>query len=335
MYARVLRKNGKYSTQLIFSRSKLIDVTSQPRGDLIAGLIEGRELIKCVRKSCTRCRYTEKKKITVEMGKLPTLSLSIAPAFDNCQVDLAGPFASYTNHNKRKAVKIWLAIFIYTTTSTTSIKVMDDYSSPAFYQVFIRLSCESGYPKTLFVDRGSHIMKTCKQPRLNFQDLKYKLHHNIKVDFELCPVGGHNFNGKVERRIREVKASLKKSYNGQRLSLMQWETISAEISNCINDLPLILGNCVSDFKSIDLITPNRLKLGRNNERSPVGPFEMPTNNSQILSSNSMIYRSWFENWLVSHVPKLLDQPKWFKNETDICIHLFDLPRTEFRKKSGS
>ena len=121
------------------------------------------------------------------MGKLPSLSLAIAPAFYNCQGDLAGPFASYTNHNKRKRVKIWLATFICTTTSTTLIKVMDDYSSPSFYQVLIRFSCESGYPKTLFVDKGSQILKTCEQARLNFQDLKFKFHHNKKSILRFAP----------------------------------------------------------------------------------------------------------------------------------------------------
>ena len=32
-----------------------------------------------------------------------------------------------------------------------------------------------------------------------------------------------------------------------------------------------------------------------------------------------LFRSWFENWLVSHLPKLLSQSKWLKNEHDVCI----------------
>ena len=39
IYARVLRKCGKYSTQLIFARSKLIDVTTQPRGEMEAAVL--------------------------------------------------------------------------------------------------------------------------------------------------------------------------------------------------------------------------------------------------------------------------------------------------------
>ena len=118
-------------------------------------VIEEREVVKRIRKSCTRCRFIEKRKIEVEMGKTPLCSMTIAPVFFITQVDLAGPFVSFSNINKRKSVKIWLTIFVCCTTSTTAIKVMDDYSSPAFIQAFTRFACDSGYPKTLYVDRGS------------------------------------------------------------------------------------------------------------------------------------------------------------------------------------
>ena len=46
----------------------------------------------------------------------------------------------------------------------------------------------------------------------------------------------------------------------ERLSAIQWETCAAKIANRINDLPLALGNIVSEFETTNLIKPNRLKL---------------------------------------------------------------------------
>ena len=111
----------------------------------------------------------------------------------------------------------------------------------------------------------------------------------MMVDFATCPVGGHNYNGKVERRIKHVKESLEKTISNQRLSVLQWETISAEVSNAINDLPLALGNIVSNFENMDLITPNRLKLGRNNKRSPVSPMKVVGNHLKVLEENKKIF----------------------------------------------
>ena len=37
--------------------------------------------------------------------------------------------------------------------------------------------------------------------------------------------------------------------------------------------------------------------------------------TKILSENSKIFNSWFEVWLLVHVPRLMHQHKWYKNET--------------------
>ena len=48
-------------------------------------------------------------------------------------------------------------------------------------------------------------------------DLGSQLHKDINVDFEVCPVGGHNMHGKVERKIREINSSIEKSILNERL----------------------------------------------------------------------------------------------------------------------
>ena len=44
-------------------------------------------------------------------------------------------------------------------------------------------------------------------------------------------------------------------------------TLSSVIANAVNDLPDGLGNIISDYENIDLITPSRHSLGRNNDHS--------------------------------------------------------------------
>ena len=72
-----------------------------------------------------------------------------------------------------------------------------------------------------------------------------------------------------------------------------------------------------DLQSLDIITPNRLKLGRNNNRSPTGEFKLSDNSSKLIQQNQEIFDSWFELWLVSHVPGLIAKPKWFKSDIDL------------------
>ena len=112
---------------------------------------------------------------------------------------------------------------------------------------------------------------------------------------------------------------MEKTISNQRLSEPQWETITVEVSSAISDLSLALGSTISDFENMDLITLNRLKLGRNNERSPVSPMKVVSNQLKILEENKEIFNIWFETWLISRVPKLMDQPKWFCSDRDVKI----------------
>ena len=254
------------------------------------------------------------------MGPVSKDCITIAPAFYISQVDLAGPFDSYSYHNKRKTtVKIWLAVFCCCTTSATNIKTMQDYSASAFISSFTRFACQVGFPKRLLADEGGQLIRGCNNVVLNFQNIKFQLHRDHKVEFEVCPVGGHNMHGKVERRIRHIKESLNKTMFHERLGPLEWETIAAITANCINNLPLALGSVTGDLDNLDLITPNRLLLGRNNERSPVGNMCVTDAYDKMIETNGQIFDAWFENWLVSHVPKLMDQPKWFKGEYDLQV----------------
>ncbi|XP_066926258.1 uncharacterized protein [Clytia hemisphaerica] len=283
----------------------------------IAYIIDGRDLIRTIRRNCQRCRYLAKKAINVEMGPVSQHSLNIAPPFYSTQVDLCGPFSAYSSFNKRKSIKIWLVVFCCTTTSATKIHVMDDYSTPSFILSVIRFSSNVGYPKYLLPDEGSQLVKGCDSLRLNFKDLQNQLHHrDTMIEFEVCPVSGHFMHGKVERKIQEIKKSIEMNFHNHKLSLMQWETVAAQVGNTINDMPLALAG-QTDYEISDVLTPNRLLLGRNNERSPTFPVDVSTKPDKFIRLNREIFQAWFETWLVVHVPRLMHRPKWFKNEYDI------------------
>ena len=283
-----------------------------------AYIIDGRQLVKSIRKQCTRCRYLTKKTVESTMGPIPQCSMTIAPPFYGTQVDLSGPFNAYNPFHKRTTVKIWLVVFVCCTTSATSITIMDDYSTESFIMAFIRFSNHHGFPKGLFCDSGSQLIKGCNEMRLNFNDLQHQLHKRVSVEFTVCPVGGHNMNGKAERKIREINKSIERSAHKEKLSLMQWETLASIIANNINDMPINIGS-KCDVENLDLITPNRLLLGRSNQRSPTGEMVVCDNPSKILKENLKIYNAWFENWLLNHVPKLMEHPKWFKGDKNLQV----------------
>ena len=184
-------------------------------------------------------------------------------------------------------------------------------------QAFTRFSCEVGHLKNVLPDEESLLLKGCISMKLDIHDIKSRLSQNAKIDFETCPVGGHNIHGNVERKIQEVQKSIKKTMLNERLSVIQWETCAAEIANRINDLPLALGNIVSDVETMDLITPNRLELGRNNDVSPSGCIKVISDSKKILETNQNIFNAWYENGLLSHARNIMYQSKWYRTECDL------------------
>ena len=130
-------------------------------------------------------------------------------------------------------------------------------------------------------------------------------------------VGGNNIHGEVERKIQHVKVAMSKELEKERLSVVQWETLGDQIANCVNDTPLAIRYVPKDVEQMDLLTPNRLMLGRNNARSPAGPLCVSNDSDKIIEQNANIMKAWFECWLVSHVPKLMEQAKWFSSDRDL------------------
>ena len=96
------------------------------------------------------------------------------------------------------------------------IKVKEDYSTTAFILSFVRFSCEISYPKFLSVDEGSQLVKRCESMKLIYTDIKYNLHKDSAVEFDTCSIGGHNYNGKVERRICQIKEPFEKNIQNER-----------------------------------------------------------------------------------------------------------------------
>ena len=46
------------------------------------------------------------------MGLIQGVNRCIAPCFYGCQVDIFGPYKSYSNVNKKASIKVWFLIFV-------------------------------------------------------------------------------------------------------------------------------------------------------------------------------------------------------------------------------
>ena len=177
---------------------------------------------------------------------------------------------------------------------------MEDFSTTAFKQSFVQFSCEKGYSKFTLVDQWSQLVRRCEYMKLTFNDIKHKLHKNSMVKLDSSPVGRCNYNAQVERRICQIKDSLKKNIQNERLSVLQCKTLSSVIWYTVNDLFLGLGNIIGHYENMHLITPNRFCLGSYDGCIPAAIMEVTGNPNKGLKENKIILSSWVETWYITY-----------------------------------
>jgi len=114
------------------------------------------------------------------------------------------------------------------------------------------------------------------------------------------------------------------------LTFLQWETIFAKIASNMNDLPIAKPSSSSMSDPLwDLITPNRLILGRNNNRDIKGWFSLSkgADSETLLRKNQEIMRTW-HSIFNDRIHFLIPRPmKWQKTDHiapgDIVLFLFN------------
>ena len=155
---------------------------------------------------------------------------------------------------------------------------------------------------------------------VDMRDLQLKLHKESGIKFDVCPVGGHNFHGLVERKIRTVQEGLQAcGFEKMRLHATGVQTLASLIANDINNIPLgyAYGRDENNSPLLRLLSPNMLRIGRNNGRALDGPIRLPAGPREIMVNVEKCYSGWFKIWNEVLIPKLIRTPKWFKSDEDL------------------
>lgn len=296
-------------------------VTTLRESRSLAYILQGRDLSNEIRESCVSCRRFKAKLLEVEMGKVHENRLTIAPAFYQVQVDLLGPYIAACEHNHRSTVQVYGVVFKDPATAAIAVHTMQNYTTDAFLQAYTRFSSRFGHPNKLFIDEGSQLMKACRKMEINITDLTQTLNsqYQVGIEYQTCPVGGHNAHGVVERSIREVKKLFNLLYSGLKLDIMSYETAFSSISNELNNLPICLGSRTSNLEHVDLITPSRLILGRNNRRG-MGGFARISGPSRLMEQMEKVYRAWWQVWKDERLLDYIPQPRqWLNTRGEIKV----------------
>ena len=290
---------------------------------------------------CASCKKLRKKFLQAAMGPVHPSKFTISPPFWVTQGDLWGPLTTYvpgrerSTRNKAALTAVCYAmVFVCCVSKLVNIQIVECKSVKGLCDGITRLACEQGLPAHFLVDQESALMKSLREGEVDITNLQHEIQTSVNVSFAVCPVTGHNAHGLVERKIQSAQVALEASGAGkQRLHATGLQTLAKLIESDLNNMPLGLcyGRSETNTPLLKLLSPNMMRMGRINSRSPIGPFRLPSGPKSMMDRVEDCYKVWYREYQDTLLLKyLLDlQPKWFKSD---MVKLEDV--VFFRKREG-
>ena len=300
-----------------------------------------RRLVRNVRRDCTQCRRLLLRTIELEMSKHTAARTIISPPFYNCMMDIAYNFPGVPYKNARKSIKLYALVIVCLLTSATSILVLEGLETQDVCGAIERHSCRYGIPACIFIDQGTQL-KALAKASFSSRSLETMLVDRLDVRIVVGQAKAHNERGRVENKIKIMRETLEQL--GQRSNhpqtAVQWETLFSLIANQVDNTPLAKGNASngSDL-GFDILTANRIKLGRNNYRAMHGSgvdLHMSANLSRLLERNQELYEFWYKSYIDNIHQFALKPSKWPRSDElpvvgDVVLFVFKEDPTYSKK----
>jgi hypothetical protein len=276
-----------------------------------------RKIVKAIRNDCVKCRIIFKKTLELEMSKHHASRTMLAPIFYNCQMDVVFGFKGQSFKRSRSTLKVYALVIVCLMSSATSILAMEGMETQDVILAIERHSARHGVPAELFVDNGSQLI-ALKSAKFSIRDLDTYMYDSVGMRITVSSPKAHEERGRVEAKVKQVRSLLERTGvdTDVPMTVIQWETVFSKVASALDDLPLAKGHTSNASDSgFDIITPNRLKLGRNNNRSLMGSIEMQNAAlpSDILDRNRKITSAYLQI-LIDRIHHFQHRPeKWLKN----------------------
>ena len=254
-----------------------------------------RAAIATVRGRCSKCRLMIQQTVALELAQFPAARTTVAPPFWSVQLDIAMSFKAKPTIKNRKTFSCHALIFVCLLTSATNILVMDGLTTQAVVQAIERHAARYGVPGHLYVDSGTQLEKL-QDAQFQLRDVQLNIAtHRFQITVAVPKA--HKQQGRVEAKIKIMRKMLVawSTSTDECNTLLGWETVFAKVASAIDDIPIARGSANAAYDlGWEIITPNRLKLGRNNHRQLEGPIKLDNCPQTQLERNQLLTSRWYE-----------------------------------------
>lgn len=280
-----------------------------------------RKLIKNVKSRCILCRRIQRVCETQCMGSLPAERLKPAPPFYNTSLDLFGPFHVKAPVKRRTELKVYGIIFTCMVCRAVYLDIAEGYDTNNFLKAFRRFVSVRGFPKIVYSDRGTQLVKANKGLTGGMVDLDFD---------EIAKFGGKEGmcwkftkgadapwqNGCSESLIKSVKRALTYSIGDKVLQFGELQTVFFEVANLINERPIgVKPGC--DINLGTYLSPNDLLLGRTSNKAPPGMYNTDASLVKCFKYVEEVINCFWKKWTRDFFPTLIVRTKWHVEKRNV------------------
>ena len=279
-----------------------------------------REVLKTIKGKCTRCRLIAKKTLELRVMNHPDVRTDITPPFYNVQIDTVYGFRCQSHKNARgKTRQMYCLVMVCLLTGAVSILGLDGLETQDVCLALTRHGTRYGMPAKAYVDNGTQLI-CLDRAGFDLRDLQCRVREACGLEVLVSTPKAHEERGRVEAKVKALRSMMQKlavSDEAVQTSL-QWETLFYKISSMLNDLPIAKsGTSNATDLGWNILTPNRLLLGRNYNRSLEGSvkIEHTANLDVLLKRNDRILQVWY-GMFMERLHHLIPRPrKWVKDDS--------------------
>ena len=278
-----------------------------------------RRIIKKLISDCIRCRLIAKRAVELKMVKHPAARTILAPCFYSCMMDICNGFKGQAYKRSQTVIKIYELVIVCLMSGATNIMALEEIETQDVCMAVEKHANRYGVPGFIYVDNGTQL-KALQHATFSVRDLEAQVMDSLGIKIIVSNAKAHSERGCVERRIRVLRETLEKLgvQTSVSMTCIQWDALFSRMSNAIDNLPIARWNASNETTlGYEIISPNRLKLGRNNYRSLEGcgiNLEMSPNFTKLLvDRNRSIYRCWYQTFIDNiHLLNLCPN-KWLRS----------------------
>jgi hypothetical protein len=269
-----------------------------------------RRAVSRLKESCTKCRILLRKAVKLELADLHSSRTVIAPPFYAIMMDIAMGFKARPTKDLRKSFAVKALVIVCLLTSATSIHVIEGLTTQSVIMGLERHVSRYGVPAHVYVDAGSQLEKlqdTC----FSLRAIESWETTGATFSVTVATPKAHQQQGRVEAKIKILREMLQVFSDTCDLcnTVIGWETIFAKISDHVDNLPIARGtSSAPNDLGWEIITPNRLKLGRNNFRQLDGEIQLTGGPQGMLERNRVLTDKWYQLF-VERIPLLIPKPE--------------------------